>query len=97
MRRPKTEHHALARSRALVIGVGGLGSPAALALARAGVGTIGLVDPDRVEPSNLHRQPLYADADVGRPKVEAAAARLRAHHPGLRILTWELGFEPARA
>src|SRR5262249_17037272 len=54
----------------------------------AGVGTLGLVDPDRVEVSNLHRQPLYDDSDAGQPKVAAAAARLVARHPGLRVETW---------
>jgi molybdopterin/thiamine biosynthesis adenylyltransferase len=82
----------LNRVRALVIGVGGLGSPAALALASAGVGTLGLIDPDRVEVSNLHRQPLYEESDVGRPKVAAAAERLRARHPSLRIEIWEERF-----
>jgi adenylyltransferase/sulfurtransferase len=85
MRRRSTTKRS--EARALVIGVGGLGCPAALALARAGVGTLGLVDPDIVDPSNLPRQILYADADVGRPKVEVAASRLRAEVPGLRLVT----------
>ena len=61
----------------LIIGVGGLGVPAALAIARArGIERLGLVDPDPVELSNLHRQVIYAGADIGRPKVEAAASHL---------------------
>ncbi len=87
----------LARSRALVIGVGGLGAPAAMALAAAGVGTLGLIDPDVVELSNLHRQPLYASADVGRAKVEVAAERLGALAPALRVETWRARFGPADA
>src|SRR5437868_15452996 len=67
--------------RALVIGVGGLGCPAALALARAGVGTLGLVDPDVVDVSNLPRQVLYDPGDVGRAKVTVAAERLRTVAP----------------
>lgn len=72
--------------RALVIGVGGLGCPAALALAHAGVGTIGLVDPDVVDVSNLPRQILYGDGDLGRAKVDVAAERLRAVAPTTTVV-----------
>jgi adenylyltransferase/sulfurtransferase len=78
---------ALARGRVLIVGVGGLGAPAAAALAEAGAGTLGLADPDLVEASNLHRQPLYDDAVIGRPKVEAAAQRLHTIRPGLGLET----------
>lgn len=93
MRPSEPSPAALAPARALVIGVGGLGAPAAGVLADAGVGTIGLVDPDCVEASNLHRQPLYTDADIGRPKVEAAAARLRRDHPGLAVRPMRARFD----
>ena len=75
----------LKSARVLCVGAGGLGSPAALYLAAAGVGTIGLVDFDEVDVSNLQRQVLYSTADVGRPKLEAAAARLRGLNPHLEI------------
>jgi molybdopterin-synthase adenylyltransferase len=67
--------------RVLVVGAGGLGAPASLYLAAAGVGTLGLVDPDAVSLSNLQRQVLYATADAGRSKVEAAVERLAALNP----------------
>src|SRR5213595_1587001 len=66
----------LLNSSALLLGAGGLGSPAAMYLAAAGVGRIGLVDFDVVDASNLHRQLLYGSSDVGRPKLEAARERL---------------------
>ncbi len=69
----------------LVIGAGGLGCPALLYLAAAGVGRLVLLDPDRVDVSNLQRQVLYTTADAGRPKALAAAERLRALNPHLAI------------
>jgi sulfur-carrier protein adenylyltransferase/sulfurtransferase len=66
----------LKAARVLCVGAGGLGSPASLYLAAAGVGTIGLVDFDAVDVTNLQRQILYGTADVGRPKLDAARERL---------------------
>ena len=77
--------HKLRRASVLVIGAGGLGSPALLCLAAAGVGRLGIIDPDRVELSNLQRQVLYATAGCGRPKVEEAHDRLLALNPHLQI------------
>jgi molybdopterin/thiamine biosynthesis adenylyltransferase len=71
--------------RVLVIGAGGLGSPIALYLALAGVGTIGIVDFDVVDVSNLQRQILHTDADVGRRKVQSAEETLLAHNPGINV------------
>lgn len=76
---------ALKRARVLLIGVGGLGSPAALYLAAAGVGTIGVVDPDTVALSNLQRQILYTTTDIGVLKVDAARERLSSLNPTLQI------------
>jgi adenylyltransferase/sulfurtransferase len=72
--------------RVLLIGAGGLGCPLAQYLAAAGVGTLGLIDPDRVDVSNLQRQVLYATSDVGRAKVEVAAERIRAQNPDVRVV-----------
>lgn len=72
-------------AKVLMVGVGGLGSPCALYLAAAGVGTIGLVDDDVVSLSNLQRQILFRSQDVGRGKVEAGAAALEALNPGVRV------------
>ena len=68
----------LAHARVLIVGLGGLGSPAALYLAAAGVGTLVLNDFDRVDLSNLQRQILYASADIGTAKTTAAAGTLNA-------------------
>lgn len=75
----------LTAARVLVIGAGGLGCPALQYLAAAGVGTISVMDPDTVSLSNLQRQVLFTTADIGKPKAEVAAARLRALNPDIHI------------
>jgi len=77
----------LNNSSILIIGAGGLGSPASLYLAAAGVGRLGLVDFDRVDVTNLHRQILYGTSDVGRAKLESATERLRDANPEIVIET----------
>jgi adenylyltransferase/sulfurtransferase len=76
----------LKRARVLCVGAGGLGSPLTLYLAAAGVGTIGIVEYDTVDLTNLQRQVLYGTGDVGRPKLEAAVARLASLNPEIEIV-----------
>ena len=77
-------------SRVLIVGLGGLGAPVALYLAAAGVGELHLADHDSVDLSNLQRQIIHAQADIGRPKVQSAAQRLQALNPTIRVLTHAL-------
>jgi adenylyltransferase/sulfurtransferase len=76
----------LQRSRVLIVGAGGLGSPVSLYLSGAGVGTIGMVDFDRVEESNLHRQVIYGTRDIGRKKLDAAIDRLSDLNPHVKFV-----------
>jgi molybdopterin-synthase adenylyltransferase len=78
---------ALKRARVLVVGAGGLGAPALLYLAGAGVGTLGVVDDDQVSLSNLQRQVIHASADIGRPKVESAAQAVTTLNPHVAVET----------
>jgi len=75
----------LKNSSVLCIGTGGLGSPLATYLAAAGVGRLGVVDFDKVDYSNLQRQILHHTFDVGRPKVESAAEKLKAINPDIEV------------
>jgi adenylyltransferase/sulfurtransferase len=77
----------LLESRVLLIGAGGLGCPTAQYLAAAGIGTIGIVDFDRIDASNLQRQVLYTTADIGKPKVEVARERIQAMNPDVDVHT----------
>ena len=87
----------LKAARVLCIGAGGLGSPAMMYLAAAGVGTIGLVDEDAVDLSNLQRQIIHGTSDVGRPKLASAADRLRDINPHVRLESHEVTFSAGNA
>jgi molybdopterin-synthase adenylyltransferase len=84
-------------ARVLVIGAGGLGSPLALYLAAAGVGTIGIVDHDHVELSNLQRQIAHTTARIGAPKADSAALAARAINPGVRIQPYSIRLDADNA
>jgi len=88
----------LARARVVVIGAGGLGSPALQYLAGAGVGTLAIVDDDEVSLSNLHRQTLHGTPDIGRPKTESAEAAIARLNPHVRVekITTRIDAENAR-
>ena len=88
---------ALMGSKALIIGAGGLGSPSAIYLSLAGVGTVGIVDFDVVELSNLQRQVLHHSADVGRPKVQSAYDNIKAYNPDVNVVLHETRLESSNA
>lgn len=87
----------LKAARVLLIGAGGLGSPLGLYLAAAGVGTLGLVDFDVVDETNLHRQVLYGRSSVGRPKLHAAVERLEDVNPHIRLVPHEVRLDSGNA
>ena len=84
----------LLSSKVLIVGAGGLGSPAALYLAAAGVGTIGIIDADKVDLTNLHRQIIHHTSDLGVEKVKSAENKMRAINPEVTVKTYH---QPAKA
>ncbi len=87
----------LIESKVLVIGAGGLGSPVALYLAAAGVGTLGILDFDRVDLSNLQRQIIHDTDDVGKPKVQSAKERINAMNPNVEVVAYDSVLTSANA
>ncbi|MDB5465627.1 MAG: molybdopterin biosynthesis protein [Phenylobacterium sp.] len=87
----------LKQASVLLVGAGGLGAPAALYLAAAGVGTVMLADPDTVDRSNLQRQVIYTEADIGQPKADAAADRLAALNPHIFVAGYQGWFDSGTA
>lgn len=87
----------IAGSRVLVVGAGGLGSPVALYLAAAGIGTIGIVDPDTVSLSNLQRQVMHGTPDIGTPKADSARRAMQRINPEVRVETHPVFLDPDNA
>ena len=87
----------LLQAKALIVGAGGLGSPSAIYLALAGVGTIGIVDFDIVEISNLQRQILHHTSDIGRPKLESARDNINSYNPDTNVVLHEVRLESDNA
>jgi molybdopterin-synthase adenylyltransferase len=87
----------LRQARVLIVGIGGLGSPAALYLAAAGLGTLGLVDPDRVELSNLQRQIVHTTAELTQRKVESAKAKISKLNPDVEVVVYPVRLEEENA
>jgi molybdopterin/thiamine biosynthesis adenylyltransferase/rhodanese-related sulfurtransferase len=87
----------LLKAKVLLVGAGGLGCPAALYLAAAGVGTLGIIDADKVDLTNLQRQVLHGTADVGRPKTESAKEAIHRINPDVKVLTYQERLTPPNA
>jgi molybdopterin-synthase adenylyltransferase len=87
----------LSQKQILIVGAGGLGAPAALSLVRAGIRNFALIDPDSIELSNLPRQIIFGESDIGVPKVVAAARRLKVISPGLAIESIHASLDAANA
>jgi len=87
----------LLKAKVLLVGAGGLGCPAGLYLAAAGVGTLGIIDSDRVDLTNLQRQVLHGTADVGRPKTESAKEAIRRINPDVEVVTYQERLTPENA
>jgi len=87
----------LMKAKVLLVGAGGLGCPAGLYLAGAGVGTLGIIDSDKVDLSNLHRQILHGSGDVGRPKTESAREAIHRINPDVKVLTYQERLTPKNA
>ncbi len=85
-----TGQEKLLASKVLIVGAGGLGAPAALYLAAAGIGTLGIIDDDKVDLTNLQRQVIHFTPDVGVPKVESARAKIETMNPDVTVKTYSL-------